>query len=168
MDHVPFENRKPLSNCRIHTHSGGYQQLGVPVSPSRTKIYNARINGGVQWQKNFLTTLKIAYADADYLSVYYEPLRQFLYSPCALLETLNMNLILWISGLLKIEPNYIFSRRFYTAYPKKKVISSLCNKFNGNKYQPTFTLADNNQEKNLSALDYLLRLGADKLANLLQ
>ena len=170
MDHLNYHTRSFQTQCKVKTRAGGsYHLLRVPIlyPCSRKPLHQIKIDNYPPWKRYFLFNIEKNYENTEYYKLYIDDLTCHINGSSILLVTLNMGLILWITGLLKINPSYLHSQTLYVRYPKSEVIKVLCRRYGAEPFTAIPKIASNNREKNLSILHYLFTKGADETRKIL-
>jgi hypothetical protein len=121
------------NRCYILSVSGP-QVLTVPVylgSFHKTSIKDIRIDYSKRWQQVHLGAIVSAYSSSPFFLYYYEELEEIILSDHKFLLDLNMNLLLSVLKMMKLEVNISYSSDFkpvnktendfrYRISPKKK------------------------------------------------
>ena len=177
LDHQTFQVRCYQNQCRIKTVSG-IQVLRVAVKhPCNKPVYQTMIDNFNPWKRVFMSVIKHCYGRTEYYRIYIDGLASLINGPTVMLETLNVQTTMWIAGLLKAEPQLFHTHQFYGgrgshAYPKHKVVESLCQRFHVNSFSqefkhPFYQQSTGTFETDLSVLDALFNVGADETRKLL-
>lgn len=172
MDHLRYHVRSEQNQCRIRTPTG-VQVLRVAVKhPCNKPIYRTMINNYVPWKLFFLKRIKQSYRGTEFFDLYYDDLRSLIEGPSVMLETLNMQAIMWVAGLLNKNVNPVYTHFLYDKYPKSKIINHICEKLHAEpfqqKYEPEYYPQISEPfEEGLSVLDTLFSVGAEDTRKLL-
>lgn len=181
-DHVIFTSRSRQSRCRIRRSGGGVQQVAVSVKrPQDKPIYATVIECMHPWRRYFLKVLKLYYGDTPFFSRYYPDVIRIINSPHVLLETLNLECILYVSNLIGKQVEYCRTSEIETAkrgrytpkYPIAKLIPLMLERYNAVPFKepfrhPIYPQKESPFEKDLSVLDALFSIGAKNLRLLLK
>lgn len=173
VDHLHYVVRSRQNRCRIRTRSG-VQLLSVRVKRpcSSLPLCNIMIDNWQPWKRRFLKSIERNYGETEYYDDLVYDLKYHIEAPNVLLETLNVQTILWIAKLLDTQCDLIFTKN-YPAMPKCEVVNYFCDKLNGSAFNKQFLHPFYKQryepfEKNLSMLDALLCLGVKETKRLLK
>lgn len=169
LDHLKFSSRTQQTQCKLRTTTGEVHTMAIPISYPVTKpFHQMKINNFLPWKKRLLSCIRNDYVSTEFYDLYIDALRNLVEGPCILLENFNLNVILWIAGRLQINPSYMQTRTLYTRYPKTKTVTHMCNSYNAEPFKSNIRLHINNREKDLSALDFLFRVGAEETRKLIR
>lgn len=146
--------------------------------PCVSPICGTIITNYEPWKNIFLKVIERSYGETEYYPIYIDQLREFVNGSTVMLETFNVQTIMWIAGLLGIDPilyhtRYAYLGRGGRAYPKHKVVKAVCEKFSAEEFNEPFVHPHYPQvsepfEKDLSILDALLTIGPEDTHKLLK
>jgi len=162
-----YHKQSYRNRCYILSVSGP-QALTVPVylgSFHKTSIKDIRIDYSKRWQQVHLGAMVSAYSSSPFFLYYYEELEKIILSNHQFLLDLNLELIMTILKMIKLEVNISYSTDFrpvnktendfrYNLNPKKK------SDYVMKPYLQVFS-QDNGFTAGLSIVDPLFNLGPE-------
>jgi hypothetical protein len=172
LDHVNFAARSRQSRCRLKTESG-IQQLAVGVKrPCNKPIFEMVIDNLQGWRRNFLKSIAQDYHQAPFFKDYFEEITYYIESPNVLLEPLNLQTTMWAAELMGKRVKTFYTKEQFTTYPISRVIPILLDRLKDEPFKDVFIHPEYKQmtdpfEKDLSILDALFCIGAEKTKELL-
>jgi hypothetical protein len=103
-----WRNRNKIKTAR------GLEWITVPVNYKNTNqiIEETTIDYSSRWALKMLNRIKEAYRQSPHFEMYFAPLNDLLIEPAATISDLNLRLIHWACGHLKINTPICFSREF--------------------------------------------------------
>ena len=103
-----WRNRNKIKTSR------GLEWITVPVNYKNTSqlIEETTIDYSTNWAQKMLNRIKEAYRQSPCFDVYFTQLNELLLEPAASISDLNLRLIHWACGHLKIDTPIKFSREF--------------------------------------------------------
>jgi hypothetical protein len=173
IDHRKFRPRSNQNRCRLRSPTG-IQLVQVAVKrPCRKEISSTIIDNYLPWKKLFLRALKETYADAPFFAKYFEEIKYHILAPTSLIETLNVQTTLWITGLLGKHIQVMYSSNYYNRRTnKQRVIEYVSQRLGGKPFEgefnhPVYKQISDNFVKDLSVLDALFSIDVEELRQLL-
>lgn len=137
LDDVQFTKNSFINRNKIKTPQGN-NWLTLPVQSSGKfgqNINEVKISNYVSVSKKIISTLKMNYAKAKYFDIYFREFEFIIQNSDGNLSKLNIDLILWISKLLKITTEVTFSSQLNSVQGEStERLISICKKLNFNTY----------------------------------
>lgn len=172
VDHLQFKSRARENICRIKTATG-IQMLRIPVRlPCNQPLHSTHISNITPWKRAFLKTLRNCYENASFFERHYEDLSVLIESSNILLETLNVQAILYIAGQMNVPLHLFYSHDLHIECDREQLVKIVCRnlkseQFGDNFVHPTYPQISDPFESGLSVLDALFCVGAEETRNLL-
>jgi hypothetical protein len=104
-----WRNRNKIKTPR------GLEWITVPVNYKTTSqlIEETTIDDSTRWAQKMLNRIREVYRQSPYFEPYFTQLSELLLKPAATISDLNLRLIHWACGHLKIDTPIKFSREFH-------------------------------------------------------
>ena len=104
-----WRNRNKIKTSR------GLEWITVPVNYKNTNqiIEEITVDYSTRWAQKILNRIREAYRQSPYFETYFTQLSGLLTEPAASISDLNLSLIHWACGHLKIDTPIRFSREFH-------------------------------------------------------
>jgi hypothetical protein len=104
-----WRNRNKIKTPR------GLEWITVPVNYKTTSqlIEETTIDYSTRWAQKMLNRVREVYRQAPHFEPYFSQLSELLLAPAGTISELNLRLIHWVCGHLKIETPIRFSREFH-------------------------------------------------------
>jgi hypothetical protein len=104
-----WRNRNKIKTSR------GLEWITVPVNYRNTNqiIEETMVDYSTRWAHKMLNRIKEAYQQSPYFEKYFTQLSDLLQEPATTISDLNLRLIYWVCGHLKIDTPIKFSREFH-------------------------------------------------------
>jgi hypothetical protein len=104
-----WRNRNKIKTPR------GLEWITVPVNYKTTSqlIEETTIDNSTRWAQKMLNRIREAYRLAPHFEPYFAQLSSLLFEPAPTISELNLRLIHWVCGHLKIDTPIKFSREFH-------------------------------------------------------
>ena len=104
-----WRNRNKIKTPR------GLEWITVPVNYKTTSqlIEETTIDNSTRWAQKMLNRIRDAYRQAPFFEPYFTQLSSLLLEPAVTISDLNLRLIHWVNGHLKIDTPIRFSREFH-------------------------------------------------------
>jgi hypothetical protein len=104
-----WRNRNKIKTIR------GLEWITVPVNYKSTSqsIEDTTIDYSTPWAQKMLNRIRESYRQSPCFEMYFTQLRELLLEPAASISDLNLRLIHWACGHLKIDTPIKFSREFH-------------------------------------------------------
>ncbi len=135
LDTVQFEKQSWQQRNRIKTPTG-LQWLTVPVvfrGRLTQKINEVEIREADFW-RNHLRAIELNYARAPFFRTYFDPLSEILTNTGQNLVQLNVRIIEWITGLLRISTNLVLASTLCQMGKRTELLANICLTLGGSDY----------------------------------
>jgi hypothetical protein len=125
-----FHNRNQLVNSR-----GELFWLNVPLKKgTRDLKINQKEIVETDWKVDYLRKIQDAHSDCKFYNEYYYELELLFSNRYLKLIDLNIRIIEWLRGHLKIQTPYFFSSQLSCQNKKSDLILEICKKFSADTY----------------------------------